>query len=32
MPEKIEELVRAAIAAAQESGELPEFDVADLGF
>lgn len=31
MPEKIEELVRAALAAAQRAGELPEFDVADLG-
>ncbi|MCR8908772.1 MULTISPECIES: arginine--tRNA ligase [Atopobiaceae] len=32
MPEKIEELVRAAIAAAQQSGELPEFEVTELGF
>ena len=32
MPEKIVELVRAAIAAAQEAGELPEFEVDDLGF
>ena len=32
MPEKIEELVRAAIAAAQEAGELPSFEVGDLGF
>ena len=32
MPEKIEELVRAAISAAQEAGELPEFEVGDLGF
>ena len=31
MPEKIEELVRAAIAAAQSAGDLPEFDVEDLG-
>ncbi|MBM6773975.1 arginine--tRNA ligase [Olsenella profusa] len=31
MPEKIEELVRAAIAAAQEAGDLPEFEVSDLG-
>ena len=31
MPEKIEELVRAAIAAAQEAGDLPEFEVGDLG-
>ena len=32
MPEKIEELVRAAIAAAQEAGDLPAFEVGDLGF
>ena len=32
MPEKIEELVRAAIAAAQEAGDLPDFEVAELGF
>ena len=32
MPEKIEELVRAAIAAAQEAGDLPAFEVAELGF
>ena len=32
MPEKIEELVRAAIAAAQEAGELPAFEIEDLGF
>ena len=32
MPEKIEELVRAAIAAAQEAGDLPGFEVAELGF
>ena len=32
MPEKIEELVRAAIAAAQQSGDLPEFEVTELGF
>ena len=32
MPEKIAELVRAAIAAAQEAGELPPFEVGDLGF
>ena len=31
MPDKIEELVRAALAAAQEKGELPAFDVADCG-
>ena len=32
MPEKLEELVRAALAAAQSVGELSEFDVADMGF
>ena len=32
MPQKLEELVRAALAAAQSVGELPEFDVADMGF
>ena len=32
MPEKIEELVHAAIAAAQQSGDLPEFEVGELGF
>ena len=32
MPEKLEELVRAALATAQSEGELPEFDVADMGF
>lgn len=32
MPEKLEELVRAALAAAQSVGELPELDVADMGF
>lgn len=32
MPEKLEELVRAALAAAQSVGELPEFDIADMGF
>ena len=32
MPEKLEELVRAALAAAQVAGDLPEFDVADMGF
>ncbi len=32
MPEKLEELVRAAIAAAQSAGDLPQFDVADMGF
>ena len=31
MPEKIEELVRAALAAAQEAGELPAFDLEDCG-
>ncbi|WP_322150327.1 arginine--tRNA ligase [Paratractidigestivibacter sp.] len=32
MPDKLEELVRAALAAAQAAGDLPEFDVADMGF
>lgn len=32
MPEKLESLVRAALAAAQSAGELPEFEVEDLGF
>ena len=32
MPQKLEELVRAALAAAQSAGELPDFEVADLGF
>ena len=31
MPETIEELVRQAIAAAQEAGELPAFEVGDCG-
>ena len=31
MPEKIEGLVRAALAAAQSAGDLPEFDVDDCG-
>ena len=31
MPEKIEELVRAALAAAQNAGDLPEFELADCG-
>ena len=31
MPEKIEELVRAALAAAQEAGDLPAFDLEDCG-
>ena len=32
MPQKLEELVRAALAAAQSAGELPDFEVADFGF
>ena len=32
MPEKLEELVRAALTAAQAAGELPEFDVTEFGF
>ena len=31
MPEKIEELVRAALAAAQDAGDLPAFDLEDCG-
>ena len=31
MPEKIAELVRAALAAAQEAGELPAFELQDAG-
>ena len=31
MPETIEELVQQAISAAQKAGELPEFEVVDLG-
>ncbi len=31
MPEKIEELVRKAVADAQEAGDLPAFEVGDLG-
>ena len=31
MPETIEELVKQALAAAQQSGDLPEFEVADFG-
>ena len=31
MPEKIEELVRAALAAAQEAGEVSAFDLEDCG-
>ncbi len=32
MPEKLERLVRDALAAAQEANELPLFEVDDLGF
>lgn len=32
MPEKLENLVRAALASAQKAGELPAFEVDDLGF
>lgn len=32
MPEKLEELVRAALQSAQEAGELPSFDVTEFGF
>lgn len=32
MPKKLESLVRAAIAAAQADGSLPEFELRDLGF
>ena len=32
MPEKIESLVREAIAAAQQDGSLAQFEVCDLGF
>ena len=32
MPEKLEKLVREALKAAQEAGDLPPFEVADLGF
>ena len=31
MPEKIEELVRAALAAAQDAGDVPAFDLEDCG-
>ena len=31
MPEKLEQLIRAALASAQETGDLPQFDVADVG-
>ena len=31
MPEKIEELVRTALAAAQEAGDLPAFELEDCG-
>ncbi|MDO4538102.1 MAG: arginine--tRNA ligase [Coriobacteriales bacterium] len=32
MPEQLERLVRAALADAQAAGDLPPFEVADLGF
>ena len=32
MPETLENLVRNALAAAQEAGDLPSFEVGDLGF
>ncbi len=32
MPEQLENLVRQALASAQAAGDLPEFEVADLGF
>ena len=32
MPEKLDAIVRAAIAAAQEAGDLPPFEAGDLGF
>ena len=32
MPEKLEQLVRDALKAAQSAGALPEFEVKDLGF
>ena len=32
MPEKLENLVRAALMAAQEAGDLPAFEVGDMGF
>lgn len=32
MPEKLESLLRAALAAAQTEGDLPAFEVSDLGF
>ena len=31
MPEKIAELVRKAVADAREAGDLPSFEVGDLG-
>ena len=31
MPEKLEQLIRAALASAQAAGDLPQFDVADVG-
>ena len=31
MPEKIEELIRQAIAAAQKAGDLASFEVEDCG-
>ena len=31
MPEKLEQLIRAALDAAQKAGDLPLFDVADVG-
>ena len=31
MPEKIEELVRTALTAAQEAGDLPAFELEDCG-
>lgn len=32
MPEKLESMVRSALAAAQQADDLPSFEVADLGF
>ena len=31
MPENLDQLVRAAISAAQEQGDLPAFEVGDVG-
>ena len=31
MPEKIDELIKSAIAAAQAAGDLPEFEISDTG-